>query len=67
MKKTSRLNDFRFLSAGHGHYRVSYVSPKTGRLWSRVTNDMQLIDATKNSEVPKQKDLEILKKLCKNQ
>lgn len=65
MKKIS-ISDFEFRIAGYGHYRVTYTSPVTGKKWSTVVNDMTLIDATKNSENPKHKDLEKLKWLCKN-
>ena len=67
MKNTIKLTDFSFLPSGHGHYKVTYKSPKTGRQWQRVTNDMELIDETKNAENPKKKDLKILKQFCKNQ
>lgn len=67
MKKTIELTDFSFLFEGHGVYKVFYKSPKTNRLWFKITTDMELIDATKNSDNPKQKDLQILKNLCKNQ
>ena len=59
------LSDFRFEFNGHGHYRVSYTSPKTGKVFTCVTSDMPLIDSTKNSDNPKQKDLNILKAKCK--
>lgn len=65
MKKNS-IYDFRFEFAGYGHYKVTYTSPVTGKSWTTKTNDMPLIDATKNQEYPKQKDLEELKRLCKN-
>lgn len=65
MKKIS-ISDFEFRMAGYGHYRVTYTSPVTGKQWSTVINDMTLIDATKNSENPKRKDLENLKWICKN-
>ena len=60
------LSDFRFSFTGYGHYRVTYKSPITGKEWSRVTNDMPLIDATKNSDNPKLKDLNSLKQICKS-
>lgn len=34
-------------------------------MWVNVTNDMTLIDATKNADEPKAKDLKKLKRLCK--
>jgi hypothetical protein len=57
--------DFKFEIVGYGHYRVTYTSPVTGKQWTTVTNNMPLIDATRNSEEPKKKDLEQLKRVCK--
>jgi hypothetical protein len=57
---------FAFTFAGHGHYKVTYTSPKTGKQWTRTTDNMQLIDDTKNSDSPKIKDLNRLKSVCKN-
>lgn len=64
MKTT--LRDFDFTFAGYGHYKVTYTSPKTGKQWSATVSDTQLVDATKNSDEPKRKDLEMLKFICKN-
>ncbi|MFP4026054.1 MAG: hypothetical protein ACLFVR_16150 [Thiohalospira sp.] len=61
-----QLSDFSFEFAGYGHYKVTYRSPVTFKEWSRTTNNMPLIDATKNSENPRRKDLEMLKYLVKN-
>ena len=58
-------SDFTFLFAGYGHYKVTYQSPITGKKWAKVIDDMPLIDATKNEDYPKRKDLEILKRLVK--
>lgn len=66
MKTRISILDFKFMIAGYGHYRVTYTSPVTGKQWSTTVNDMPLIDATKNCDNPKQKDLESLKWLCKN-
>jgi hypothetical protein len=66
MKNSIQLSDFNFQFTGYGHYKVTYTSPKTGKQWSRTTTDMQLIDATKNSDSPKIKDLKTLKSFCKN-
>lgn len=63
-KKISK-SDFHFEFAGHGHYKVTYTSPKTGKMWRYTTDDMPLIDDTKNAEYPKRKDLESLKDLVK--
>lgn len=65
MKKIS-ISDFEFRTAGYGRYKVTYISPVTGKQWSTVIDDMTIIDATKNSENPKRKDLESLKWICKN-
>lgn len=65
MKKAISISDFSFMFSGYGHYRVTYCSPVTGKTWSRVTSDMPLIDATKNAEQPKIKDLQTLKRIAK--
>ena len=59
------INDFKFMPAGYGHYRVTFTSRATGKQWTATTSNMPLIDATKNAEYPKIKDLELLKKMCK--
>ena len=66
MKTKISINDFSFSFSGYGHYKVTYTSPLTGKKWSTVTNNMPLIDATKNADEPKRKDLEELKYLVKN-
>ena len=65
MKKRISISDFSFLPSGYGHYKVTYTSPVTYKEWTSVTNDMGLIDDTKNAEEPKVKDLERLKYVCK--
>jgi hypothetical protein len=65
MKQKISLSDFRFEFAGYGHYKVTYVSPVTFKEWKITTSNMPLIDATKNSDEPKVKDLISLKRLCK--
>ena len=65
MPQRTSIYDFTFRFKGYGHYQVIYVSPVTGKVWKVTTNDMPLIDATKNSDTPKRKDLEQLKRLCK--
>ena len=59
------ISDFRFEFAGYGHYKVTYTSPVTGKQWTAKTNDMPLIDATKNADEPKRRDLERLKEFAK--
>lgn len=66
MKTKISINDFKFAFLGKGHYLVTYESPKTGKKWSAITSNMPLIDATKNEEEPKRKNLEELRKLCKS-
>ena len=65
MKRKTQLSDFTFIYKGRGAYKVKYESPATGKYWSTYTDNMPLIDATKNADEPKQKDLEELKRLCK--
>ena len=62
-----QLSDFDFMPSGHGHYKVTFTSPLTGKKWSTITANMPLIDLTKNAESPKQKYLKELKSICKNQ
>ena len=65
MKRKISIWDFDFEFAGYGHYKVTYTSPATGKRWTKTTNNMPLIDATKNEDEPKRKDLEELKRVCK--
>lgn len=65
MAKISKY-DFRFAPSGYGHYKVTYTSPVTGKYWTRTINDMMLIDAVKNTEYPKIKDMGWLKKIVKD-
>ena len=66
MKTKTKLSDFTFLPSGYGHYEVTYTSPVTFKSWTIITNNMPLIDATKNADEPTQKDLNTLKRLTKN-
>lgn len=65
MRAKTTISDFRFEFAGYGHYKVTYTSPVTGKQWTAKTNDMPLIDATKNADEPKRRDLETLKRVWK--
>ena len=65
MSQKISISDFSFLPNGYGHYKVTYTSPVTGKSWSNTTNNMPLIDCTKNSDNPKIKDLNILKSIAK--
>ncbi len=60
-----KLSDFSFIFQGRGHYQVTYTSPVTRKQYKTVTSDMPLIDATKNADTPKLKDLVRLKNTCK--
>lgn len=60
-----QITDFTFSFVGHGHYKVTFTSPSTGKQWTRTTTNMSLIDATKNEDNPKQKDLNSLKRFTK--
>lgn len=62
----TKITDFNFQIEGYGRYKVTYTSPSTGKQWSTIINDMTIIDATRNSDKPKQKDLDALKWRCKN-
>lgn len=66
MKQKISLIDFEFRFEGRGHYKVTYTSPVTGKKWSCVTDDMELVDETKNAEFPKRKNLELLKLKAKH-
>lgn len=66
MATSISISDFTFTPSGYGHFKVTYTSPATGKIWSVTTDNMPLIDATKNADDPKVKDLQALKKLCKN-
>lgn len=59
------MRDFRFATAGYGHIKVTYISPVTGKRWSKTINNTSLLDETLYSENPKKKDLVRLKKECK--
>lgn len=61
----TEITDFDFKFSGYGHYKVIYTSPKTSKMWGCKTDDMSLIDATKNADRPLRKDLNELKNLCK--
>ena len=61
----TEITDFTFITAGYGHYKVTYTSPVTGKRWTKTTSNMPLIDATKNADEPRRKDLNELKRLLK--
>lgn len=65
MKNVISKKDFTFTLVSHGCYKVTYKSPKTGKVWETCINDMAIIDLTKNEEEPKKKYLEQLKSKVK--
>lgn len=65
MKNSIKITDFNFRFTRHGHYEVTYTSPVTNTKFTTITNDMPLIDATKNAYEPRIKDLNSLKRICK--
>ncbi len=66
MSARMSIQDFSFRFIGYGRYKVIYTSPKTYKQWSIYISDMTVIDSTLNADNPKRKDLENLKRLCKN-
>ena len=65
MKKSISLSDFAFGFEGAGHCKVTYYSRNTNKWWTALITDMILIDATKNADQPKIKDLNRLKTVVK--
>lgn len=59
------ISDFEFQFLGYGTYKIVYTSPKTGIYHTNITNNMVMIDSTKNCSNPKIKDLNDLKSFCK--
>ena len=64
MTNSISITDFNFEFSGHGHYKVSYTYP-SGKTITSTINHMPLIDATKNADEPKKKDLIDLKRTIK--
>ena len=65
-KVKTNISDFSFEMRGYGQYLVTCTSPTTGKRWSTLFTDMEIIDATKNAIEPRRKDLDNLKWMCKN-
>ena len=62
----TKKQHFTFYFEAYGHYSVYYTSPVTYKSWKKLVTDMTIIDATKNCEYPKLKDLDTLKRICKS-
>lgn len=58
MRTKTQLSDFTFRICGYGQYKVTYISPATGKEWSARVTDMTVIDSTKNADEPKLKSLD---------
>lgn len=68
MKHYPSLYGFTFKKVSSGAYLVTYQSDydfKIGREWKAIINDMTLIDATKNNDNLKQKDVDVLRRAVK--
>lgn len=65
MTQKISITDFSFKFSGYGHYKVTYQSPVTNKKWNKTTDNMPLIDETKNAEFPTQIALNELKRMCK--
>lgn len=59
-------SDFSMLPCGMGHYRASYRSPVTGKIWRCTISDMGIVDKFKHSERLTKKWLMWLKRYIKN-
>lgn len=60
------LTDFNFKPVAYGCWLVTYTSPITGKIWTRITSNQAIIDLTKNTENPKQKHLRRLERITKS-
>lgn len=61
--KPISVYDFDFTLSGYGRYKVTYTSA-SGKNYTTTITDMTVIDATKNSDSPRAKDLKVLKDIC---
>lgn len=66
MAKANDLSGFSFQFTGYGHYRVTYQTPQRGDYWVATIDDMTIIDATKNADWAKRRDIEHLLYLVKS-
>ena len=61
--KPISVYDFNFSLVGYGRYKVTYTST-SGKSYTAIITDMTVIDATRNSDSPRAKDLKVLKDIC---
>ena len=66
MARANDLSGFSFHLVGAGHYRVTYQTPQRGDYWVALITDMTVIDATKNAEWAKRRDIDHLRYLLKS-
>ena len=62
------LEGFTFRKVSSGAYQVTYESDydrKVGRYWTARVEDMGIIDATKNADEPRRRDVEHLRRMVK--
>ena len=59
--KANDLHNFGFRKTGSGCYQVTYTTDLRGDYWVATVNDMTLIDATKNAEWARLRDIEWLR------
>lgn len=64
MKTTITKFDFDFAQLSYGLYKVVFTSSK-GKKYSANVDDMCIIDRVKNTDKPFKKDLNNLKRICK--
>lgn len=62
MKTT--ITKFDFAQLSYGLYKVVYTSSK-GKKYTAKVDDMEIIDRVKNTDNPLKKDLNTLKRICK--
>jgi len=59
-----KITDFEIKETSRRHYQVFYKSPTTGKMWSKFTDDHELIDNIKNGKALIS-NLRKLKFICK--
>lgn len=55
--RSNDLHNFTFVFTGYGHYKVTYKHDVHDDYWCATISDMTLIDATKNADCAKLKDI----------
>jgi hypothetical protein len=59
-----KITDFEIKETSRRHYQVFYISPTTGKMWSKFTDDYELIQNIKNGKALIS-NLRKLKFICK--